>query len=56
MTDKVIKLVLVLGTFLFLPKIVFGAGVIINEVAWAGTTDDWRQEWVELFRERVELF
>ncbi|NQU82850.1 MAG: lamin tail domain-containing protein [Parcubacteria group bacterium] len=23
--------------------------VVINEVAWAGTTDDWRYEWVELF-------
>ena len=25
------------------------ANVVINEIAWAGTTEDWRYEWVELF-------
>ncbi len=44
-----IKSVFVLLVFLFLPKIVFGAGVVINEVTWAGTTEGWRYEWVELF-------
>ncbi len=30
-------------------QIMAASNIIINEVAWAGTTDGWRYEWVELF-------
>jgi hypothetical protein len=32
----------------FIPQIVFG-GVVINEVAWMGTTTDYNDEWLELY-------
>lgn len=28
---------------------VAASSVVINEIAWAGTTENWRQEWIELF-------
>ncbi len=51
MLNKITKLIFVLVWLLFLPRIIFGAGVVINEVAWAGTTENWRLEWIELFND-----
>lgn len=32
-------------------QVLAGPNVVINEIAWAGMTDGWRYEWIELFNE-----
>ncbi len=42
--------VFIISITLFLPSLV-SASVIINEIAWMGTTENWRYEWLELYND-----
>lgn len=52
MANKIIKLIICILAFLFFNNVLevnATPNVIINEIAWAGMTEGWRYEWVELF-------
>jgi len=42
---------LFIGGFFIWPNFCFGASndVVINEIAWMGTSENWRYEWIELY-------
>jgi len=50
---KKIKIIflLITGGFFIWPNFVFGTAgnVVINEICWMGTTENWRYEWLELY-------
>jgi len=50
-----VLLALLSFSFLFCPKnTIASLGVVINEIAWMGTTEGWQYEWIELYNNQAQ--